>query len=233
MGEASKAVRELYDALGRGDPEGASLLCTDDFVLEDVALGRSEGRADAIERWRTLLSAFPGLAFRIDRAHEIGDVCVVEQTLEGRHLGAFIGIPPTGATVRFRAAAVAECRGGRVARLRLYRDYAGFMAQFAFVVRTAVIAAILNRALPISLIVGTTFTLVNQLPKILRGTFLWTDAVRLGVNYAVPFIVATTSALLLKPLKPGTVPGGLFGRLFRRRIARALERAAFERGDGG
>jgi hypothetical protein len=137
-----------------------------------------------------------------------------------------MGIPPTGSVVRFRSAAVAECRGGLVAHLRLYRDVGGFMAQFAFVVRTAVIAAILNRALPISMIVGTTFTLINQLPKFVLHTFVWTDGIRMGMNYVVPFTVATTSALLLKPLRPGRAPGGIFGRLLRRRIGRAVERAA-------
>lgn len=219
-----EAVRSLYEALARGDPEGAAAQCTDDFVLEDVALGRADGKAQAIERWRSLLNAFPGLTFTTESEHAIGDVVVLEQTLTGRHLGEFMNVPPTGAPVRFRVAVVARCRRGRVATLRLYRDVGGFLSQFAFVVRAAVVASILNRALPISLIVGTTFTMINQLTKILDGTMQRGDWIRLSFNYAVPFTVATVSALIAKPPRPGRIPGGIFGRMLRRRIARAIER---------
>jgi predicted ester cyclase len=220
-----EALRSLYEALARGDPEAAVAQCTDDFVLEDVALGRAEGKSQAVERWRSLLQAFPGLTFITESEYAVGNVVVLEQTLTGRHLGEFMNVPPTGAPVRFRVAAVARCRRGRVATLRLYRDVGGFLSQFAFVVRAAVVAAILNRALPISLIVGTTFTLINQLSKILDGVMKRGDWIRMGFNYAVPFTVATVSALIAKPPRPGRIPGGIFGRLLRKRIARAIQRA--------
>jgi steroid delta-isomerase-like uncharacterized protein len=163
MNESARAVHGLYEALARGDPEVATEHLTEDFVLEDVALGRADGREEATERWRTLLSAFPDVSFRVEREFVSGETVVQEQVVEGHHEGSFLEIPATGATVRFRAAVAAECREGRVAALRLYRDVSTFMAQFAIIVQTAVIAAILNRALPIAVIVGTTFTLNNQL----------------------------------------------------------------------
>jgi steroid delta-isomerase-like uncharacterized protein len=222
MNESAKAVHRFYEALERGDPDAATEYLTEDFVLEDAALGRADGRREATERWHTLLSAFPDVSFRVEREFVSGETVVQEQVVEGHHKGPFLEIPPTGARVRFRAAVVAECRQGRVAVLRLYRDVSAFMAQFAIIVHTAVVAAILNRALPIALIVGTTFTLINQLPKMLAGTMNGIDWIRMATNYAVPFTVSTVSALTFRRPGPGTVPRGPFGRLLKRRIRRKM-----------
>jgi hypothetical protein len=135
-------------------------------------------------------------------------------------------VPPTGAEVRFRSAVVADVRQDKLAALRLYRDYAGYVSQFAFLARAAVVAAILNRALPISLIVGTTFTMINQLTKLKAGTMMTADYIRMAANYIVPFTVSTVSALTFRPPKPGKLPGGPFGLLFRTRIRRRIERLA-------
>src|SRR6266545_2350399 len=225
MGEEAEAVRGLYGALSRGDAEGARRHVTVDFVLEDVALGRADGPDEAVARWRTLLTAFPDVTFRVEHELSAGDMVLQEQVVEGTHRGPFMDVPPSGAKVRYRTAAVAECRGGRVAALRLYRDVSGFLSQFAILVRTAVVAAVLNRPLPISLIVGTTFTIINQLTKILAGTLATAAAFRLAANYLVPFTVSTVSALTFRQPQPGRTPGGPFGRLLRRRIQRAMREA--------
>jgi steroid delta-isomerase-like uncharacterized protein len=222
MNGCARAVHGLYEALERGDPEAATEHLTEDFVLEDVAFGRADGREAATEGWRTLLSAFPDVSFRVEREFVFGETVVQEQVVEGHHEGSFLEIPATGASVRFRAAVVAECREGRVAALRLYRDVSTFMTQFAIIVQTAVGAAILNRALPIAFIVGTTFTLINQLPKMLAGTMQGVDWIRMAVNYAVPFTVSTISALTFRRPGPGRAPGGPFGRLLRGRIRRKM-----------
>lgn len=226
MNDQARPLHEVYSALARGDAKAAADHVTEDFVLEDVALGRTEGRAQAVERWRSLLRAFPNISFQVDREVVTGETVIQEQIVEGRHEGGFLDIPASGATVRFRSVVVAQCRGGRVSSMRLYRDVSGFTAQFAFMVQAARIAAVLNRSLPISLIVGTLFTLVNQLPKILDGTMMTGDYIRLVVNYVVPFTVASTSALIFRPPKPGRLPGGLFGRIFRRRIAMSIREAS-------
>jgi predicted ester cyclase len=74
-----------------------------------------------------MLSAFPDVSFRVEREFVSGETVVQEQVVEGHHEGSFLEIPATGASVRFRAAVVAECLEGRVAALRLYRDVSTFM----------------------------------------------------------------------------------------------------------
>jgi steroid delta-isomerase-like uncharacterized protein len=228
VSDPARPLHEVYSALARGDPEAAAEHVSEDFVFEDVALGRTEGRAQAVERWKSLLRAFPHISFRVDREVVAGETVIQEQFVQGRHEGGFLDIPASGATVRFRSVVVAQCRDDRVSWLRLYRDVSGFTAQFAFMVQAARVAAVLNRALPISLIVGTIFTLLNQLPKMLAGSMVTADYIRLVVNYLVPFTVATTSALIFRPPKPGRIPGGLFGRIFRRRIAKSIREEAAE-----
>src|SRR5688572_16471768 len=113
MNESALAVHGLYEALERGDPKAATEHVTEDFVLEDVALGRADGRTEATHRWRTLLSAFPDVSFRVEREFVSGETVLQEQVVEGHHEGPFLEIPPTGAKVVFRAAVVAECRQGK------------------------------------------------------------------------------------------------------------------------
>ncbi len=168
MSDSAGILREVNAAIERGDPRSATHLLTDDFVLEDVALGRSDGPEAAVGRWSVLTTAFPDLSFQVARELVSGQVVVQEQVLEGHHRGPFLDVPPTGAAVRFRSAVVAEERGGRLATMRLYRDYSSFVAQFAFLSRAAVIAATLNRTVPIALVVGTAFTMINQLPDVER-----------------------------------------------------------------
>lgn len=55
--------------------------------------------------------------------------------------------------------------------------------------------ATFRTAAPIAIIVGTVLSLVNQLHVIIDGDATWATWVRIIVNYAVPYIVASIGFL--------------------------------------
>ena len=55
--------------------------------------------------------------------------------------------------------------------------------------------ATLRTAAPIAIIVGTVLSLVNQLQVVLDGEASWATWVRIAVNYAVPYTVASVGFL--------------------------------------
>ena len=53
----------------------------------------------------------------------------------------------------------------------------------------------LRRTVLIALVVGMIFTLVNQLPELLRGDGNWVTGVKLAINFGVPFVVSNLGVL--------------------------------------
>jgi predicted ester cyclase len=54
------------------------------------------------------LAAIPDLQFKIDQMLSEGDLVFTSTTLEGTHLGAWSGVPPTGKKVSIRSTPTAE-----------------------------------------------------------------------------------------------------------------------------
>lgn len=55
--------------------------------------------------------------------------------------------------------------------------------------------ATFSTAAPVALVVGTVLSLVNQLHVVLDGDATWATWVRIAVNYAVPYTVASIGFL--------------------------------------
>jgi len=55
--------------------------------------------------------------------------------------------------------------------------------------------ATLRTAAPVAIVVGLVLSLVNQLHVVVEGDATWATWVRIGVNFAVPYIVASVGFL--------------------------------------
>ena len=64
-----------------------------------------------------------------------------------------------------------------------------------------------RRALVTSAVVGSALTLINQSPKLASGVLKPSDLVRIGMNYMIPFLVATYSAYASAPRTAPGYPG--------------------------
>lgn len=108
---AIEVVEAAYAAVLARDEEALLARFAADCRFEDVAagtvaVGRESLREYMAEQW----TAVPD--FHVERARLLSDGASVaaELVLGGRHAGEFLGVPPSGRTVAWRAAAFYEVR---------------------------------------------------------------------------------------------------------------------------
>jgi steroid delta-isomerase-like uncharacterized protein len=98
--EANKAIiRDFFAQVWNAGDEGA----IDRFIAENAAGNDPDfgiGREGFKRQWRNWREAFPDLHFRVEELVAEGDTVVSRWTLTGTHTGPFLGIAPTGRTIR-------------------------------------------------------------------------------------------------------------------------------------
>ncbi len=132
--QALATVRAVYDGFNTGDVPLLLSLVTDDFALQDVALGMSwhgkQGWGEWLQNWATSL---PDAQTHIDSIMAEGDVIVTEHTGRGTHTGPLNTpagtIPPTGKTIELKFAEFFIMRGDKIKIMRAYWDTGTLMRQ--------------------------------------------------------------------------------------------------------
>jgi steroid delta-isomerase-like uncharacterized protein len=127
-------VEQLYERFNKRDLDGVLALLTEDFVLEDVALGlRFEG-PEGFEAWLTpFLSAMPDASTEVTLVVDGGDRVATEHTGRGTHTGPLPTpegeIPASGRPVELKFGEFFQLRDGKIAHFRAYWDSASLMRQ--------------------------------------------------------------------------------------------------------
>lgn len=110
--EANKAtIREFFEQVWNEGDEAA----IDRFVAEDAAGNDPDfgmGREGFKRQWRQWQAAFPDIHFEIEEMVAEGDTVVARWTLTGTHHGPFLGIAPTGRTIRIRGMSLDHLENG-------------------------------------------------------------------------------------------------------------------------
>jgi steroid delta-isomerase-like uncharacterized protein len=127
-------VRAIFSGFNTGDVPLLLSLVTDDFELQDIALGVSwhgkQGWGEWLQNWAV---AMPDAQTRLDTVIAQGDIVVSEHTGGGLHTGPLntpMGvIPPTGKKISLTFAEVYEMRDGKIKIMRAYWDTATLMRQ--------------------------------------------------------------------------------------------------------
>ncbi len=127
-------VRAVYDGFNTGDVPLLLSLITDDFELQDIALGMSwhgrQGWGEWLQNWAT---SMPDAKVHLDTIIAQGDVVVTEHTGRGTQTGPLNtpagAIPPPGKMTQLRFAEIFEMRDGKIKTLRAYWDTATLMRQ--------------------------------------------------------------------------------------------------------
>ena len=132
-------IRTLFEAFNRGDIDRAAASVTEDFELEDLAMGQTFRGPDGLRQW---LGGFRRAApdARAELTNLIvgeGEWAASEHVGRGTNTGPLAGpagdVPPSGRAFELRIAEVYQLRGGRLARLRAYYDMATFMRQLGLI----------------------------------------------------------------------------------------------------
>jgi predicted ester cyclase len=106
-------VRRYFEEVANGHRlELADELFAPDFGSPGPVVGPDAARAALRSMW----AAFPDLRFAIDDLVAEGDRVVVKVTYTGTQRGRFLGIEPTGRSVRFTGVEMAIVRDGLIAR---------------------------------------------------------------------------------------------------------------------
>jgi predicted ester cyclase len=115
-GDDAKAVvrRNTEQVQGGGDFELFDELFADDFVDHTPQPGTTPDKAGVRVLYGRLRDAFPDFRPEIGWQTVDGDVVTTFKTYHGTHLGDFLGIAPTGTTVRFETVDAMRVRDGKI-----------------------------------------------------------------------------------------------------------------------
>jgi len=129
--EENKAtVRRFYaQVLNDGNLDALPELVADDFIENDPLPGQGKGLAGLVQRVCILKSAFPDLRFTIDDVVGEGDKVIVRWTMQGTHLGEFLGVPATGKTAKATGVDIILLRDGQMAEHWHELDALGLLQQ--------------------------------------------------------------------------------------------------------
>jgi steroid delta-isomerase-like uncharacterized protein len=93
-------MRQTYDLLSRGDVDGFGALLADGFVEHEEMPGLAPSKEGALELFRMYGAAFPDLRMEVSDLLVDGDKTVARVTATGTHQGEFMGIPPSGRSIK-------------------------------------------------------------------------------------------------------------------------------------
>ena len=121
-----KRRQEAYD-----DLDAAAL--ADDYaenaVIESPTAGVHTGKEAAEKALRAVFTAFLDLSVTIDRLIIDGNDVASVQTLEGTHIGDFLGLPPSGKPFTISAVFFYQLENGKIVKERRIYDFTGLLVQ--------------------------------------------------------------------------------------------------------
>jgi len=112
--EANKelARRFFEEVWNQGSDAAIDAYLTVHTVGNDPGFGT--GREAFRSQWRRWRTAFPDIHFAVDDVIAEGDRVVTRWTLTGTHEGEFLGVPPSGVTVRVSGMSLDRLENGQI-----------------------------------------------------------------------------------------------------------------------
>lgn len=129
--ESHKAVvRRCFEIASRGDLGALETIVDPEYVLHggpgpDEVRGLA-GLSAMVEGYRSALADL-----RVTVEHQLAedDFVATRVTVEGRHEGELMGVPPTGRPVAFACLVISRIQGGRIAEEWEHADVPGLLGQ--------------------------------------------------------------------------------------------------------
>jgi steroid delta-isomerase-like uncharacterized protein len=127
--------RTWQEILPSGDVEAMATLVDPECVNHDTPPGMPQGFEGVKQTMLMLRRAFADQRYEVHRLIGEGETVVIECTLHGRHIGEFMGIPPTGRDVALRSVHIIRYRDGREVETWALQDRLGLLQQLGAVPR--------------------------------------------------------------------------------------------------
>lgn len=134
MQDNATIVRRFADeVITQGNIDAAAQFVWED-VVELVPLpGQGPGLEGLKDILRAMRAGFPNLVFSIDEQISEGDKVASRFEWTGIHQGEFLGIPPTGRSVRVWGMVIDRLEQGRIKETRILMDTMGLMMQLGVI----------------------------------------------------------------------------------------------------
>jgi steroid delta-isomerase-like uncharacterized protein len=131
---ADAVIQTLFDTFNQREFGQAAALVTQDFELQDLALGMTlHGPAGLTQWFQGFVTAGPDARAQLLRTMGAGEWIASEHVGRFTHTGPLVTpsgeFPPTGRSVEIRFAEVYQIKDGKIALLRAYYDGATLMRQ--------------------------------------------------------------------------------------------------------
>ena len=121
-----KRREDAYDDL---DAAGLAADYADHAVIESPTAGMHTGPEAAERTFRVIFGAFLDLTTKVDNLLIDGSSAVMVVSIEGTHIGEFLGLEPTGKRVIMSAVFFYQLENGKIVRERRIYDFTGLLVQ--------------------------------------------------------------------------------------------------------
>lgn len=120
-------AKNFYKATETGDAELMGRILADNYRSEPVAPGEPTGAKAAIERLKFTYATFAPMQIENVEFFTVGNKVIVRSNITATHSGPFVGLEPTGKTLKFGAIDIHTICDGKII---LGHHEEGWMAVF-------------------------------------------------------------------------------------------------------
>ena len=124
-----QAANTWGEAVNSGNLEALRDLVTPSVVEHDPAPNQGPGAQGYIDLFTELRAAFPDLQVTPEHVTADDDSIALAYTMTGTHQGEFMGIKPTGKTIKARGVQIARYENGKMAERWGSSDQLGILQQ--------------------------------------------------------------------------------------------------------
>ena len=125
--------KKLGEAVSTGQLENLNDVFSPNVVDHDPAPGQKKGPEGYIEFFKQMRDAFPDLQLAVDHMVTDDDNVAIAYTAKGTQKGNFMGIEPTGKSVKFRGLQIARFEDGKIVERWGSSDELGILKQIGAV----------------------------------------------------------------------------------------------------
>ena len=122
-------IAQRQEALARRDAEAMGALYALDAKLDSPLAGSATGRDAVVRASEAFWAAFPDATITEEPPVVDGDRATIVAEVAGRHIGTFLGLPPSGRAFRFPLVALLVFRDRAIVHERRIYDFTGLLVQ--------------------------------------------------------------------------------------------------------
>ena len=128
-----EVTKQMGEAIASGKLEVFHQVFAPNVVDHDPAPDQGKGPEGFIHFFTGLRSSFPDLAISVDHMVTDDNNVSIAYTLKGTHKGNFMGIPPTGKSIKARGMQIARFENGKIVERWGSSDQLGILQQIGAV----------------------------------------------------------------------------------------------------